>query len=245
MTVVDTQVSAGLGRILLNRPDVMNAVSLQLATELEEALRDLGSRDDVRVIVIRGAGGNFCSGGDFAEVSRLRDEGPAALDTLFAAFRRACATIRQIGQPVVVAAEGVAMAGGFELMQAADIALVRDDARLSDNHANHAMVPGGGGSQRLPRLLGRQRALSHLLTGERLSGLDAERLGLALHSFSPSEFEERVEAFLERLATKDPGSLRTIKQLVYDGLELTLEESLDLEQRTVVDHICSPVRSIP
>jgi len=234
-------VEGAIGYITLNRPDVMNAVTVELASQLEQALHDLDARAVVRVIMIRGAGGNFCAGGDFKEVERLRAEGPAALDTLFTAFRRALGAIAKVAVPVVAVVEGNAMAGGFELIQAADITLARDDARLSDNHVNFAMVPGGGGSQRLPRLLGPQRALAHLLTGERLSGREAFSLGLVHRAFAPEDFEDGVASFVSRLAAKDAGAVRTIKRLVYDGLALDLAGGLDLEQRTVVDHIVGQV----
>src|SRR5690606_30959363 len=139
-----------------------------LGRELAAALFALGAREDVSVVLIRGAGGNFSAGGDIDEVRRLRPGGPAALAPLFENFARACAAVARIPQPVVAAVEGVATAGGFELMQAADIALVHADAVLCDNHVRFGLVPGGGGSQRLPRLVGRQRALGHLLGGERL-----------------------------------------------------------------------------
>ena len=103
------------------------------------------------MIVIRGAGGNFCAGGDVAEVERLRSAGRQQLQTLFDAFRGACDAIAAIDVPVVAAVEGVAMAGGFELMQAADIVLVSDDAKIADSHINFGMIPGGGSTQRLPR----------------------------------------------------------------------------------------------
>ena len=82
------------------------------------------------------------------------------------------------------------MAGGFELMQAADIVIVSDDAKIADNHINFGMIPGGGSTQRLPRLVGRQLALGLLLSGDRLSGLDAVRLGLAYRSFAPQDFDD-------------------------------------------------------
>jgi len=234
VSVVVSKVEGAVGRITLNRPEVMNAVSVELAESLQAALEVLSETDGVRVITIRGAGGNFCAGGDFGEVQRLTAS--QQLDTLFASFRAACRKVRTVPQPVVTVVEGVAMAGGFELMQAADLALVRDDARISDNHINHGMVPGGGGSQRLPRLLGRHRAMAHLLTGERLTGLDAEALGLA-QSFAPDLFDSSTEAIVQRLASRDPRSLATIKRLVHDGLDLSLEDGLDLEQEAVVRHI--------
>lgn len=242
MSPVDTSpvvstVADQVGSIVLNRPDQMNAISTELAVALESAVRELGARDDVAVITIRGAGGNFCAGGDFAEVQRLRADGPDALRELFVAFRGACRAVGEVDQPVVALVEGVAMAGGFELVQAVDIALVRTDARLSDNHVNFGQVPGGGGSQRLARLVGRSRALGHVLSGERLSGLQAEQWGLALHAYPPETFDAEVVAFVGRLAGRRRDALTGIKSLVRRGLEGDLEDGLDLELDAVVAHI--------
>ena len=196
MIVVEHAMADGIGHITLNRPERMNAITTELARQLEHALSDLSSDPAVNVIVIRGAGKNFCAGGDVAEVDRLRSAGPEPLRTLFDAFRRACDVIASVDVPVVAAVEGVAMAGGFELMQAADIVVVSDDAKLADNHITFGMIPGGGSTQRLPRLVGHQLALGLLLSGDRLSGLDAVRLGLAYRSFAPQDFDDGVNSFV-------------------------------------------------
>lgn len=237
MTVVRHEVSDGIGRIMLDRPEQMNAITIDLGRELEAALRDLGARDDVSVVLVRGAGGNFSAGGDFHEVERLRAGGPDALVPLFAHFAAACRAVAEIPQPVVAAVEGVAMAGGFELMQAADIALVHEDARLRDNHVVYGQVPGGGSTQRLPRLVGRQRAMGHLLSGDRLSASEAVEWGIAYRSFSPDSFDESVEEFVRTMATRRRDALIGIKRLVYAGLATTLDDGLDLELQTVVAHI--------
>lgn len=234
---VSLHVDRGIARITLDRPEALNAVTVALAEGLEQALLVAGADPDVRVVLVRGAGGNFCAGGDFAEVKRLREEGPPSLEALFAAFGRACTAAGAIPQPVVVAVEGMAMAGGFEFMQAADVALVAESARICDNHVNFGMVPGGGGSQRLPRLVGRQRALGHLLSGERISGTEAVEWGLAFEVFADERFEEGVEAFVQKLATRLPESATAIKRLVRDGMELPVEQGLALERQVVVDHI--------
>ena len=237
MSVVEYDVTGGVGRILLNRPDQLNAITVELGQRFEAALRDLGDRPDVTVILVRGVGGNFSAGGDFHEVERLRADGPSALVPLFVSFGRACAAVAEIDPPVVAAVEGVAMAGGFEFMLAADIALVRDDARIADNHVNFGQIPGGGSSQRLPRLVGRQRALGLLLSGERLSGGDAVECGLAYRSFAPEEFDDQVEAFVTKLAGRRRDALTGIKRLVHDGLATSLEAGLALELERVVAHI--------
>lgn len=237
MSVVDVDVTGAIGRITLNRPAAMNAVTVQLGAELGSALRTLGRRTGVRVIAVRGAGGNFSAGGDFGEVERLRAGGAAALAPLFDNFGDACAAVAEVPVPVVAVVEGVAMAGGFEFLQAADVVLVHDQARLCDNHVNFGQVPGGGGSQRLARLVGRQRALGHLLSGERISGRDAVAWGLAHASYAADDFESGVEGFLERLAGRRRDALVTIKRLVRDGLDTDLESGLRLEREAVLDHI--------
>ncbi|MGE0217944.1 enoyl-CoA hydratase/isomerase family protein [Mycolicibacterium sp.] len=237
MSVVQTTVDGPLGRITLNRPERMNSITVELAAELADALRRLGRSDDVNVIVVRGSGGNFCAGGDFDEVERLRAEGPEALGALFTTFRAACDTIAEVAVPVVAAVEGVAAAGGFEFLQAADIVLVSDAARIADNHIRFGMIPGGGSTARLPRILGRQQAMGLLLSGDRLSGRDAVELGLAYRSFPPETFDADVEAFLGALAGRSRRSTTTIKRLVDSGLQETLGQALSNETDAVVRHI--------
>jgi enoyl-CoA hydratase/carnithine racemase len=226
-----------VGRITLNRPDRMNAIDLTLATKLAHAIGELGRDPAVNVIVVNGSGGNFCAGGDFDEVQRLRAEGPAALRTLFTAFRAACDVIAGVEIPVIVAVEGVAAAGGFELMQAGDIVLVSDDARIADNHVKFGMVPGGGSTARLPRIVGRQQALGLLLSGDRISGVDAVRLGLAYRSYQQDQFDSGVEQFVQQLAGRSRDAVTTIKRLVNSSQQGTLSDALDAEMDAVVRHI--------
>jgi enoyl-CoA hydratase/carnithine racemase len=238
MTLVLRDVADGIAWITLNRPERMNAITLALSRELERAIVELGNDPAVTVVVVRGAEGNFCAGGDFDEVESLRSQGPEALRRLFAAFRGACEAVARVEAPVVAAVEGVAMAGGFELMQASDIALVSEDARISDNHIKFGMIPGGGSSQRLARLVGRQQALGLLLSGDRISGADAVSLGLAYRSFPQPEFDDGVRQFAADLAGRRRDAVASVKRLVYAGLEVALSTGLEGEIDSVVDHIC-------
>jgi enoyl-CoA hydratase/carnithine racemase len=232
-----TEVDGRIGRITLNRPDAYNAITIELARSLERALRDLGGAPGVNVIVIRGAGGNFSVGGDFNQLERLRATGVVAMRELFESFAAACGVIASLPVPVIAAVEGYAMAGGFELMQAADFALVRDDAKLADNHTNFGLIPGGGSSQRLPRLVGRQRALGLILTGDRLSGADAAAWGLAYRACPAGEFDAAVEELARKLAAKSRDALTRCKRLVYDGLGGSLDDGIRLEVETVLEHL--------
>jgi enoyl-CoA hydratase/carnithine racemase len=237
MSSVLAEADGRVGRITLNRPEAMNAITLELAAALEQALTDLGPRIDV--IVIRGAAGNFSVGGDFKALEALRAEGPQALAALFSVFGRACTLVGELDVPVVAVVEGYAMAGGFELMQACDIALVAEDAKLADNHSNFGQVPGGGGSQRLPRLVGRQRAGAHILSGDRLSGRQAAEWGLAYRALPAEQLDDAVEALTEKLSRKSRAAQATTKRLIRDGLELPLAEGLALEHEAVVAHLSS------
>lgn len=230
-----TRVEGRVGHVTLNRPHARNAVTIALADDLHDALVDLAPQ--VAVIVVRGAGGTFSAGGDVDEVARLAAEGPAALRMLFERFGRACSLVASLPVPVVSVVEGHAMAGGFEFMQASDVVLVRDDAVIADNHLAVGQVPGGGGSQRLPRLVGTQRALPHMLLGDRLDGRQAVAWGLAYRSAPADEFDPMVDAVVARLASRDPKAVARTKRLVHEGLRLPLEEGLTLEVDVVVEHL--------
>lgn len=237
MSVVEITVSEGVATVTLNRPAQLNAVTLELASALYRLLAEIRTREDVRVVVVEGAGGNFCSGGDVAEMVRLAAEGEDALRELFETFALATAMMREIPVPVVVAVEGSAAAGGFELMQAADIVLVSAEARISDSHVKFGLVPGGGSTQRLARNIGRQQALGVLLSGDSHSGEEAVRLGLAYACWPFEDFARERDQFVRRLAARDSETVAAIKWLVDEGLGLPLSEGIALESATAASHV--------
>lgn len=226
-----------VAHLVLNRPAAMNAITVELADALEHALRE--ASEQAGAIVIEGAGEHFSVGGDYKELERLRTEGPAALASIFAAFGAACEAIAELPVPVLAAVHGYALAGGFELMQSCDFAIVAADATIADNHLNFAMIPGGGSSQRLPRLLGRQRALAHILAGERISGTEAAALGLALRAVPAAELRASATELAGALAAKDPRAVAEAKRLVYAGLEMPLAAGLEMEREAIVRHLGS------
>lgn len=232
---VEQRAAGRVARLLLNRPETRNAITLALAGALHDGLAEAAERADV--IVIRGAGGHFCTGGDFREVARLRAEGTQAPRPLFETFINACELIAQLPVPVVAAVEGYALAGGFELVQSVDIAVVREDAVLADNHANLDMIPGGGGSQRLPRIVGVPRALGHILTGDRLSGAQAVAWGLAYRAAPPDGLDGVVDGVVDNLLAKDRDALARIKRLVHRGLRGSLADGLAEETRAILAHL--------
>lgn len=231
-----TTAATGDGRartITFGRPQVLNAMTRELSRALVAAVR--AAAGEASVVVLRGAESNFSVGGDIAEVQQLRAEGPDALATMFDAFTELLRAVCEVDVPVVAAVEGYALAGGFELLQVCDVVLLSETAVLGDYHIRAGQVPAGGGSQRLPRLVGRQRALGHLLTGERLDAATAMAWGLAYRVAPAEEFDDMVSGVVEQIAAQDPTALRTMKSLVVRGLDLPLDDGLRLERAAALD----------
>jgi enoyl-CoA hydratase/carnithine racemase len=233
------QRSGRIGRVTLNRPGSLNAVTPALAEGIADGLREL--EPHVNVIVLRGAGGNFSVGGDIKFIEHARREAPDQVRELLVAFGRTCEILATLRVPVIAAVEGYAVAGGFELMQSCDFAIVRADARIGDHHVNLGLLPGGGSSQRLPRLVGRQQALALMLTGDHLSGSDAVAWGLAYRAVGGDDavFERAVDELAERLADKSRETLVGIKALVVGGLEKPVPEGLADELSAALDQLAS------
>jgi enoyl-CoA hydratase/carnithine racemase len=226
-----------VGQLVLNRPDAMNAITVGMCRALEAGVRDLSVLADV--IVIRGAGSDFSVGIDVAELDRARRRGRAALTELFTAFRRALAAIAEAPVPVVAVVEGNAVAGGFELVLACDLTVVAEDARLADLHARFGQIPAGGSTQRLPRLLGPARALGMILTGDRISGQQAQEWGLVYRAVPTEYLEQAVADVIGRLTSGSRGALAASKYLVRTGMQVPLEDGLDLELEAVIDHLAA------
>ena len=177
----------------------------------------------MNVIVIRGAGGNFCAGGDFAEVERLDPRAPTRCGRCSPHFGGPATPSRRRG-PGGRRGRGCRDGGRFRADAGRRHRAVSATTRkIADNHINFGMIPGGGSTQRLPRLVGRQLALGLLLSGDRLTGPDAMRLGLAYRSFAPDEFDDGVRHFVDDAGRPRPRvAVTTIKRLVYAGQRASL-----------------------
>jgi enoyl-CoA hydratase/carnithine racemase len=232
---VRRECSRAVGTVVIDRPESRNAITVELARELAEAITELAG--SARVVVLRGNGPDFCAGGDVGALAELHERGRAATAELFAAFRELCRVIGSVPVPVVAAVHGHAVAGGFELVQCCDLAVVSADARLADIHCRYGQVPGGGSTQRLPRIVGRQRAMGLILTGETISGRQAVEWGLAYRVAEPGELDRVVDDVVGRLLANPAPALARSKFLVGRALAHSLEDGLDLETRYVLDHL--------
>ncbi len=221
------ELAGGVATITLNRPDVLNAMNNAMRTELLELFAGLRSDEAVRAVVVTGAGERaFCAGADIREFleppvpTRFREE-RRRLD-----FRR---EMDRCPQPIIAAIRGFALGGGLELALACDIRVAAEDAQLGLTEINLAIIPGGGGTQRLPRLVGRGKALEMILTGMRVPAAEALRLGLVERVVPVAELLPAAQALAKSIAEKAPIALRYAKEAVVSGIELPLADGLRLE----------------
>jgi len=213
--------------ITLNRPDVLNAQNNPMREELLRVFASLKSDEDVRAIVVTGAGERaFSAGADIKEFL----EPP--VPTRYREQRRQLdyrAEMDRCPQPIIAAIRGFALGGGLELALACDIRIAAEDAQLGLTEINLAIIPGGGGTQRLPRLVGRGKALEMILTGGRVPAAEALSIGLVERVVPVAALMPTALALARTIAEKAPVALRYAKEAVVSGLALPLADGLRLE----------------
>ena len=225
----------GVGRITLNRPEVLNAMHPDLLVELRAALKDVEEDGSIRVATITGAGRAFSAGADLAYVKSIL--GNSEKMTAYAQmFHDTNAYIEGMARPVIAVINGLCFAGGIELMEACDIAIADEDAPIGDQHAVYGLVPCGGGTQRLPRLIGRRKAKELLLTGDWISCKEAERLGLVNKAVQADKLEETVNEITRKLCERSPMASKFIKYAVNRGLEVDLYSGVEIEKEASAAH---------
>ena len=216
-----------IARLILNRPEKLNAMSLAMKGEIVRILRELDGDAKVRVIVIAGAGGKaFVAGADIAEFQgrgvseqqRMYQEG-----TVYDAVDR-------LEKPVLARIDGFCFGGGLELAVACDVRIASERSVFSQAEVNIGIIPGGGGSQRLPRLVGLGAALRLTLTGERIDAKEALRIGLIDEVVAHPLLEKRVDEIASTMASKSAVALRLAKAAVKASVRLPLDQGLRYEQ---------------
>jgi enoyl-CoA hydratase len=217
----------GVAAITLNRPDVHNAMNETMRRELTGVFERLATDDAVRVVVVTGAGERaFSAGADIREF--VAPQAPVQFrdSRRRVDFRQA---MDRCPQPILAAVNGFALGGGLELALACDIRVAAATATLGLTEINLAIIPGGGGTQRLPRLLGRGKALELILTGARIPADEALRIGLVERVVPAGEALAATRELAHTIAAKAPVALRYAKEAVVKGLELPLADGLRLE----------------
>jgi enoyl-CoA hydratase len=213
--------------VTINRPKVMNALNAALLAELSAVIDDAGADADVRALVITGAGEKaFVAGADINELAQQtpvagRDRGRFGQGV----FDR----IERLGKPVIAAVNGFALGGGCELAMACTMRLAADTAKFGQPEINLGLIPGYAGSQRLPRLVGRGRALELLLSGHSISADEAFRIGLVNRVVPAAQLLTEARALAHTLASKAPIAVRYILDAVARGLDMPLADAQDYE----------------
>jgi len=228
-TIVD-----GVGIVTLNRPEAFNCISSELIAGLDEAITEFEADASVRVILIRANGPHFCTGADLIEIRQARTSRDA-LASFIDRFHAVLNHLEATPRPAVCAINGLALAGGLELMMACDLAFAARDARLGDQHAQFGLIPGGGGTQRLARIVGVRRALELMYSARWLSAEEALTWGLVNELTEPSDLRERTLGFCRDLAKKNPEGVAAMKELTRRGLQMSLPDGLRLEANFVID----------
>jgi enoyl-CoA hydratase len=215
--------------ITLNRPKVLNALNAAMLRELDELFAALALDDAVRVILLRGAGGKAFAAG--ADISELADVDAASGETLAGRIHRIFRRIETLGKPVIACIDGFALGGGCELAMACTLRLAATTARLGQPEIKLGLIPGYGGTQRLPRLVGPGAALKMILTGAIIVAAEALRIGL-VDEVVPGDADAltaRAQALAQLLATMPPLAVAAAIEAVDRGSGLPLDEGLALE----------------
>lgn len=225
-TIVD--VRDGAIWITLDRPRALNALTPGVVAGIDAAL-DRAEADDVRAVVLTGKGSAFCAGADLEFIRRTASGDEAAigrfLDSALALMNR----LERCPRPVIAAINGIACAGGLELVLCCDLVIAARSARIGDAHINFGLLPGGGSSVRLPRKIGPTRAKHLLFTGDLLPAEQLVACGLVNEVVDDGELMPAVGRLVARLAEKSPLALRRMKALVDDGLDQPAQTALRLE----------------
>ncbi|MFP5236079.1 MAG: enoyl-CoA hydratase/isomerase family protein [Acidobacteriota bacterium] len=217
-----------LAIITLDRPKVLNALSAATFADLEAAFTALGTDPAVRVVLLTGAGGRAFAAG--ADISELAQVGTAEQGTGFSLRgHRVFRKIETLGKPVIACIQGFALGGGCELAMACTLRIAAEDARFGQPEVKLGVIPGYGGTQRLPRLVGRGPALRLLLTGEMISAQEALRLGLVDEVVPAAELMQRAQALALSIAAQAPLAIAETLRVVDAGLDLPLDSALQNE----------------
>jgi enoyl-CoA hydratase/carnithine racemase len=204
---------AHIASITLNRPSAGNAVNRELTRELEEACGRIKDDDDIYVVILTGAGNAFSKGGE-----------KGLGETCHAA-----AAVATIDRPVIAAINGDALGPGLEIALSADIRIASDKARLGLPQVAGGHIPADGGTQRLPRIVGRGKALEMLMTAEPITAAEALEIGLVSKVVPAGELAGEAQKLAETIAAKGPIALRYLKEAIIKGMDMTLEQGLRLE----------------
>lgn len=233
-------VENNIARITLNRPERLNAFSVEMIDLWIKALEHVRNNESIRVLVVSGNGRGFCSGGDIKSMEHgkgfLHSDGTedmtstalARKNAIWKKVQRIPLLLQEIDQPVIAVLHGFAFGAGFDMTLACDIRIAAEGTKISESYIKAGLVPGDGGAYFLPRLIGVDRALELLWTGKVLTAQEAKELGLVTHVVADDQLEAFVEQYIQKLAEGPQTAIRFTKRAVYQGLDMNLRSALDM-----------------
>jgi enoyl-CoA hydratase len=228
MTLVRVEREEPIAVVLLDRPEVMNALNDELMSELVAALEELDGDEAVRCVVLGGSARAFAAGADIGEMA-----GASAMDLYHARRIEKWDAIRKLRTPLVAAVSGFCLGGGCELAMACDLIVASETARFGQPETGLGIIPGAGGTQRLTRAVGKSKAMDVILTGRLLDAHEAERAGLVARVVAREAWLEEAKRVAHEIASKGPVAQRLAKEAVDRAFESTLETGLDLERKAL------------
>ncbi len=217
----------GIGWIRFNRPDKLNALNSQVFSDLEAAVAACEADDDVRVVVVTGNEKVFVAGADIGQMSTADVVGVTKfIDVGFRAQER----LADLSKPTIAMISGYALGGGLEVALCCDFRIAADNAMLGLPEISLGIIPGGGGTQRLPRLINYSKAAELVMTGDMIQAYEAEKLGILNRVVEPESLEDEVKAFAAKLVKRPAVALRSAKVAMRRGLGVSLKDGLGIEQ---------------
>jgi enoyl-CoA hydratase/carnithine racemase len=226
----------GVAVLTLNRPEVMNAFNFPLLHALKAKIEDIRFNPAVRVIIVTGQGERaFCAGADLKERTTLS---PIQVREYIFTIRNLFTAIEQLNKPVIAAINGVALGGGTELALATDIRIAADSATLGLTETRLAIIPGAGGTQRLPRLVGRGKAKELIFTGKRIGAAEALAIGLVNKVCAPGALLDACREMAAQICEAGPVAIEQAKYAINFGMETDLSTGLAIESNAY--WVCIP-----
>jgi enoyl-CoA hydratase len=218
-----------IARIILNRPDVMNAMTSEMFQDLEIAQKEIINDAGIRVLIITGKGRAFCSGADFSLISDLLEVGPKRLFEELRNLQDVVTVFETMEKPVIAAINGFALGGGLDLALACDFRIVAKGAKMGEQYVKAGIMPDLGGTQRLPRLVGLSKAKELIFLGDMIEAEEAERIGLVNRTVALEDLEAETKSLASRLASAPTTAIGLAKKAMQEGLQKGIRAGLELE----------------